>query len=61
MLPISINGIGARELVFVRLLGVVGVPEPQALAVSVCAFAMALAFSLIGGLVYVLRGAASRA
>lgn len=60
MLPISINGIGARELVFVRLLGAVGVPEEQALAVSVCAFVMSLVFSLLGGLVYVSRGASSR-
>jgi uncharacterized protein (TIRG00374 family) len=61
MLPISINGIGAREMVFVRFLGAVGVAEPQALAVSLCAFAMVLVFSLVGGLVYVLRGATARA
>lgn len=59
-LPLSINGIGARELVFVRLLGAVGVPEAQALAVSLCAFGMTLAFSLIGGLVYVFRGTSSQ-
>ncbi len=60
-LPISINGIGAREVVFVRLLGAVGVSQPQALAVSLAAFALSLVFSLVGGLVFVLRGARGRA
>lgn len=60
-LPISINGIGAREVVFVRLLGAVGVSRPEALAVSVAAFALSLVFSLVGGLVFVFRGARARA
>ncbi len=58
-LPLSINGIGAREVVFVRFLGAVGVAREQALAVSVLAFALTLVFSVLGGLVYVARGFAS--
>jgi len=57
LLPVSINGIGAREAVFAFLLGRHGVPLAQALAFSWVAYGTVLAQGLLGGLVYALRRA----
>jgi len=55
MLPISINGIGLREGLFVYLFTSFGVPDERALAVAWTLFAMQLTYGLVGGLVYALR------
>lgn len=51
-LPITPNGLGVRESLFVVMLGVILVPKPAALSVSLLASAEGLFWSLIGGLVY---------
>ncbi len=53
--PISINGIGLRESIFVFFFGLYGVSEEQALAFSFTSFAMILGQGIIGGLIFMLR------
>ncbi len=53
--PISINGIGLRESIFVFFFGLYGVPQEQALAFSFISFGMILAQGVIGGIVFMLR------
>jgi hypothetical protein len=55
LLPVSINGIGAREAVFAYLLGIYGVPLAQAVAFSWVLYGTILAQGILGGLVYALR------
>ena len=55
MLPISINGIGIRENVYVFLLSALAVMKPDALAFVWIAYAMVLLQGVIGGVVYTLR------
>lgn len=55
MVPVSINGIGVREGIFVYMLGWYGVSEPDALALAWIAFGFVLLQGLIGALVYALR------
>ena len=53
-LPISPNGLGVRENLFVQMLAVpaIGVDPTAALSLSLLAYAGSLFWSLIGGLVY---------
>ena len=53
-LPISPSGLGVRENLFVHLLAVpaIAVPATPALSLSLLAYAASLAWSLLGGLVY---------
>jgi hypothetical protein len=51
-LPITPNGLGVRENLFVLMLAVVNVPKTGALSVSLLASAQGLFWSLVGGLVY---------
>jgi glycosyltransferase 2 family protein len=51
-LPVSISGIGVREVALVELFGQAGVPAAGALTVSLLIFAISIALSLVGGLVY---------
>jgi glycosyltransferase 2 family protein len=53
-LPISPAGLGVRENLFVQLLAapVIGVPATLALSLSLLAYSASLAWSLLGGLVY---------
>jgi len=55
MIPISINGIGIRESVFIFLLGIWGVDEASALAFAWIEFGLILCLGLIGGGIYMLR------
>jgi glycosyltransferase 2 family protein len=50
-LPISYAGIGVREGAFVYLLGLQGITESSALALSVLVFATQIFFAIVGGLV----------
>ncbi|MGO8698720.1 MAG: lysylphosphatidylglycerol synthase transmembrane domain-containing protein [Limisphaerales bacterium] len=51
-LPITPNGLGVRENLFVLMLAVIAVPRTAALSVSLIASAEGLFWSLVGGLVY---------
>jgi uncharacterized protein (TIRG00374 family) len=51
-LPITPNGLGVRENLFVLMLGVVNVPKTAALSLSLIASAQGLFWSLVGGLIY---------
>ena len=55
LFPVSINGIGAREAVFVFFLARYGIPTPEAIAFSWIAYGLVLVFGLAGGIVYALR------
>jgi uncharacterized membrane protein YbhN (UPF0104 family) len=52
MLPVSINGMGVREGAAVLLLAPLGVAEDTAVTLALLWFAVFLAASLLGGLVY---------
>lgn len=51
-LPITPNGLGVRENLFVMMLAVLAVPKTGALSVSLLASAEGIFWSLVGGLVY---------
>jgi len=55
MLPLSINGIGLREGIFVLLLGIWGVGAAEAVALAWLDFGATLAYGVLGGIVYGLR------
>ncbi len=52
MLPISINGIGLRENVFVILFSLIGVDPNHSFSLSVASFLLVVVTSLPGGIVY---------
>lgn len=54
-LPISINGIGLRESIFVLMLSPWGIGKPEALALAWVAYGCLVAQGLLGGVVYALR------
>jgi uncharacterized membrane protein YbhN (UPF0104 family) len=54
LLPLSLNGMGVREWGCVLFLGPLGVKDELALALSILWFAVQLAVSVLGGLVYLL-------
>ncbi len=55
MAPITINGVGLREAIFLFLLGLWSIEEPLALAFAWLEYGSFLAFGLIGGAFYALR------
>ena len=55
MIPISVNGIGIRETIFVFLLGIFNVPKELAISFAFIAFCMIIIQGLLGGIVYLLR------
>ena len=57
-IPISLGGLGVRELTFVALLGTLGVPSSQATALSLIYFVLVVPYGLIGGAVYTLAASA---
>jgi len=54
-LPISLNGIGLREGAGVMLFGLVGVGRAEAFSLQITTYLVAVAVSLLGGLVVVAR------
>lgn len=52
LVPLSINGLGLKELSFVFFLGLVGVPAAAALSISLVFHAIIVISSLPGGLVW---------
>jgi uncharacterized protein (TIRG00374 family) len=59
LVPVTINGIGTSQLAFVWLFGRVGVPSPQAFALSVIAVSLGIVGNLPGGIIYALGGASA--
>jgi len=55
LLPVSINGIGLRESVFVLFLVPWGIDKPEALALAWLAYGSLVTQGLLGGLVYACR------
>lgn len=55
MAPVTINGIGLREMIFVLLLGLWSVDKAAALAFAWLEFTVFLGFGLIGGIVHAFR------
>ncbi|NJR57491.1 MAG: flippase-like domain-containing protein [Cyanobacteria bacterium CRU_2_1] len=54
-LPISINGIGVRENLFIFFFSLFGVPRVESLAYSWLLYAILIIQGLLGGVVYALR------
>lgn len=54
-LPISVNGIGVREGAGVILFGLVGVDRAHAFSLQFATYLVAVAVSMLGGLVFLLR------
>ncbi|MFQ5613626.1 MAG: lysylphosphatidylglycerol synthase transmembrane domain-containing protein [Anaerolineae bacterium] len=58
ILPISVGGLGAREQTYITLFAQAGVPQESALALSLLVYALGnLATGLVGGVLYLSRGA----
>ena len=55
MLPVSVNGLGLREALYLLLFGRVGVPADAAVSMALLYFAVTMAASLPGGIVYALQ------
>lgn len=55
LLP-AFGGLGVRELTYVGLFGSVGVPQAQAMALSLGVYAITVATGLLGGLIYLFGG-----
>ncbi|HDP97799.1 MAG TPA: flippase-like domain-containing protein [bacterium] len=55
MIPLSINGIGIRENLYVFFLGLYGATTASAIAFSWIAYAMILALGVFGGILYIFR------
>lgn len=57
MIPISLNGLGVREMGYVALFTQAGVPHSVAFSMSLSFYAFTVVSGLIGGVLYILRGA----
>src|SRR5262249_32374376 len=57
LIPIFFNNLGAREGTYTLLLGLLGLPAAQALALALLVFGARLLVSLLGGVVLVLESA----
>jgi uncharacterized membrane protein YbhN (UPF0104 family) len=55
-LPVSVFGIGTRDVSYVYLLGLAGVPQAKALSLSFLYVLLSLFYALLGGVVFALRG-----
>ncbi len=55
LLPVSINGVGVREAIFIFFFALYGVMAESAIAFAWVALAMLLAQGVIGGIVFILR------
>jgi uncharacterized protein (TIRG00374 family) len=56
MIPVSLNGLGVREMGYVALFTQAGVPEQVAFSMSLSFYAFTVISGLIGGVLYILRG-----
>ncbi len=55
MVPVSVNGLGVREALYILLFGKLGVPAELAVSLALLYLAVTFAASLPGGLVYALQ------
>lgn len=55
MLPVSINGIGIKEGVFIFAFGLFGIPTETIIAYTLLTYVDAIVNGIIGGIVYALR------
>jgi len=53
----SVGGLGVRELTYVGLFGLVGVPEEKSFALGILIYAITVLAGLIGGVIYLVQGA----
>lgn len=56
LVPFSINGIGLREGAYVFFLGMLNTPAEEAIALSLLGFGLMLTQTLVGGVIFALRG-----
>ena len=56
MIPISLNGLGVREMGYVALFTQAGVPEQVAFSMSLSFYSFTVISGLIGGVLYIMRG-----
>lgn len=59
-IPVSIFGIGTRDVSYVYLLGLAGVAQAKALSLSLLYVLLSLLYALLGGVVFALRGSNAR-
>ncbi len=55
LLPITINGVGLREGIFILLLSAFGIPIATSIAFAWASFALFTLYGLLGGIVYAIR------
>lgn len=58
--PVTINGIGVQELLFVKLFGLAGIPPETAFTVSILSHILKIGVGAIGGAIYLGTGELSR-
>ncbi len=51
--PITINGIGVQEILFVELLGMAGIPPEASFSVSILSHLLKMGIGIIGGITYI--------
>ncbi|HWP43046.1 MAG TPA: lysylphosphatidylglycerol synthase transmembrane domain-containing protein [Blastocatellia bacterium] len=61
LLPISVGGIGVRELTLIALFANVGLSQERAVAFSILAFAPLVVVAIAGGIIYIMRASLIRA
>lgn len=52
MVPVTLNGIGVRDVSYIGFLGAIGVEKESAFSIGLIAFFMGIMMSLYGGLIY---------
>ena len=60
MVPVSVNGLGVREALYILLFGRIGVPAETAVSLALLYLAVTFLASLPGGLAYVMQPARAR-
>lgn len=60
MIPVSVNGLGVREALYILLFGRLGAPTEVSVSLALLYLAVTFVASLPGGLVYALQGAPAR-
>ena len=54
-LPVTINGIGVQELLFVHLFAIAGIPAETSFTVSILSHLLKIGVGLVGGIIYLVR------
>ena len=60
MVPVSVNGLGVREALYILLFGRIGVPAETAVSLALLYLAVTFLASLPGGLAYLMQPARAR-